>query len=737
MRLVFQLLVFMLLLTLPAQAQWQWERGMPVDAKIFGHWVPARVVERTGLGYLVLQEGARGEGERASEVRPRGGYQPEQAVEVERHRAWQQAVVVSSDDNFVTVTITAGDDAGDERRVLYRSIRPRHDGPNPGARDHAGGGFRRGDAVQVQSGEGWESATVVSIAPNGVLLVRYTDPERQPHERRVQPRIVRADPNPPSQPLETPTQPQGQTQNQPQPTRQTTTSTTPQTPPQPVAQDWVINQTDENWIIPSGNIQGFPSIPTTPTQDFNTQQPLHAGAAFPRSRVHRVWPLNQQSRLFLVEHRVGFRPNEQIVLEISQLGASRSRIVNLDGIGNQVVSVSPQADHALVLDAQQNNGFGRLILASIGNPGHAIPLATAAIRPDLLRGIQSHCHLLDDKHVLLTQGGFVTLVDLPAQEVRWSLAVGNSRWTYNPEHNLVLGRWGEQLIALNPLDQTVVARLPSRANGKMTISPSRSRIAVLDSDLIVLDAATGQVISQTPRTQEGDYDGAWLTDRYWLTEDGRVVDTDHAGTIWSLNLDHRPRHTIFHRMCWSPQDGGSNFLIVSPLATAQQIADWGELDADAVWGLRPGSPIQIDMRFQHEPTRERLTAAIQQAGYVLADNAPFRLVARTQNLDVIEQYMERFGERRLDPLNPPAPNVRYHPRRYVVELIDEQTTLWSVSNTQRLDHMIPAQENETPQQAVDREMQPDYDRYVPRALNLPSAIPFANLMRGYGESPAP
>jgi hypothetical protein len=233
------------------------------------------------------------------------------------------------------------------------------------------------------------------------------------------------------------------------------------------------------------------------------------------------------------------------------------------------------------------------------------------------------------------------------------------------------------------------------------------------------DLATGKKITSVFAPAAGAFmkDLAWVSDEHVLVGGSELIHAPSQALVWTYQHD-ADQVRQFGGRTWYFFDDRAHarralvpFALPHPGVTAVK-------ETDLV--LKPGDKVSFELEIMvdlanaaesdSQSAADALKRALQVAGYEVVDDAPNRLVARTSSGETKEVNYQTFG------INRESHKMSVTTRVYELALYAGDQLAWSRQSVQSPPMHIMLRENETVDQAVDREM-------LPKMSYFGSAVP--------------
>lgn len=266
-------------------------------------------------------------------------------------------------------------------------------------------------------------------------------------------------------------------------------------------------------------------------------------------------------------------------------------------------------------------------------------------------------------------------------------------------------------------------------------SPSGKRLAVTAaSDVVVYDAKTGEKVVQAyaPGGFFPNWGVAWVNEDQVLVGGMNLVDIGSQMAIW--NYTHHALQVVpgaGGRVWFTIVDKHQGQRAVLPLKLPHAgVKPVSEGDLVLKPGDEVGLELQIDDPAMAAEVEPKLKTAIEEAGFKFKPDAPNKLVARSGHGQSEEITYQDWGIKRTEH----KMNVAL--REYELKFVVNGEDVWKRLQVQRPPHIARLQKDESVQQAVDREMQPNAGMLLgslpSRVLPLKAAESRTSEISSYG-----
>lgn len=317
---------------------------------------------------------------------------------------------------------------------------------------------------------------------------------------------------------------------------------------------------------------------------------------------------------------------------------------------------------------------------------------------------------IDDDHLMTLEDDVLTLWNVDGAEAVY-LVSGDRLGvpTFSPGGNQFVIAASGRVSVHDVKSGDMLQNIPLDGRGharSAAFSPSGKLLAVTAADeVIVYDATNGEKVTQAYAPGSGfpNRGVAWANEKQVLVGGTNLVDVGSQMAIWTYvhqasqvvpAADGRVWFTIVD------QHQGRRALLPLKLPHAG-VKPVSEGDLILKPGDAMGLELQVDDPAMAAEVEPQLKAAIEQAGFKFKQDAPAKLVARSGHGQSEEITYQDWGIKRTEH----KMNVAL--REYEVKFVVNGEDVWKRLNVQRPPHIVRLQKDESVQQAVDREMQPN------------------------------
>jgi hypothetical protein len=266
-------------------------------------------------------------------------------------------------------------------------------------------------------------------------------------------------------------------------------------------------------------------------------------------------------------------------------------------------------------------------------------------------------------------------------------------------------------------------------SGQVAFSPSGRVLAVAGNQYVhIFDLAEGKPITSifAPMASAFAKDLSWVSDEHVLVGGSNLLHVPSQMLVWNYEHDADQVRQFGGRAWYFFDDRAHERRALIPFDLPHRAAT-AVNDADLV--LKPGDKVSLDLEIMvdlanaadtnSQSAADALKVALEKAGYVVADDAPNRLVARTAAGETKEVDYRSFGFRGE------SQKVSVTTRVYELELIAGGQVVWSRRAVQSPPMHIMIRDKESIDDAVQREMQPNMGYFgsaVPSRVLKPELV---------------
>ena len=309
-----------------------------------------------------------------------------------------------------------------------------------------------------------------------------------------------------------------------------------------------------------------------------------------------------------------------------------------------------------------------------------------------------------------------------------------------PGRTLLAIPTGPGVTIVRALDGTSVGHIS--LTGSLTpgtaFHPDGSRIALcadnrvvvfnLESGQTEVDATVAEHISGTPL--------GWVDQHLLLAQGGTLIDTALGMGVWNYTLGAL-RGTVVTPgtllVFGGFQKGVLASLPVPHPAAKDSIAKLTKA-GDAIFLVRPGSTVSVDVQLipgvDREPIVAALREAVERAGWKVADQAPVVVVAKLGRGQPQQLRFRRAGVPPIFTQPSDISEATLTPFTADLEIQKDAAVLWKRKTENFVPFSLQLDEGETVQQAVSKFERPDTEFFG--RLNFPPRIPLAKVSETIG-----
>lgn len=420
-------------------------------------------------------------------------------------------------------------------------------------------------------------------------------------------------------------------------------------------------------------------------------------------------------------------PNGEFAL-VSRMGGSgvrskeaRIQICNLDTgkvqeitdlpAGFKLASMSPSGIRIAAVTEGKRHDKQTVDIYDLGSSGLSHSVSWRPFKEEFFKDIEDLTWIDDDR--LATVGRqTITVWDVESARAIYTLTLnGMSSGALSPGLNQFAIADSKAVYILDaatgePLQQVTLPQ--GRRHRALAFDPSGQLLAGLDGNQVdLMNLETGEVFD-TLYVPDSGSTIAWTDDEHLLLGGGNLVHVPSQMTVWRYK--HSASKTAHAAgINWYLLGSGNTEVLLPlrlPHGSVKAISD------DEVV-LKSGDAISLEFeltdnlssgaRSIRQEVEEKLKGDLEDAGYVVGDNASAVLVARTEPGERREMLYEDFHAhmRRTKP-----DKVSVSERIYTLELQIDGQVVWQRRRTQGPPHMLHMKQGENTNQAVQRVMEP-------------------------------
>jgi hypothetical protein len=381
----------------------------------------------------------------------------------------------------------------------------------------------------------------------------------------------------------------------------------------------------------------------------------------------------------------------------------------------KLAALSPSGQRLLTVAENDNHEFG--------------PLQAWNLRPEKLDHIISWqptvdsgnsklaaLAWLDDERVLTLSETALTLWNLDGAQAVYQIELDQPQsFALSPgRKQLAVVRLGAvDIYSAGQGDHLARVKLDNAGGSRLAaFSPNGQALAVTGNERVhFFDLATGNEITSIFSPMAGAFvkDISWVSDEHVVVGGSNLLHVPSQVLVWNYEHDADKMRHFGGRTWYFFDDRTHERRALVPFDVPHRAAT-AVNDADLV--LKPGDKVSLDLEIMvdlanaadinSQSAADMLKRALQEAGYVLADNAPNRLVARTAAGETKEVDYRTFGVFRGE-----SQKINVTERVYELELIAGGQVVWKRRAVQSPPMHIMMRDKETIDEAVHREMQPN------------------------------
>lgn len=398
-------------------------------------------------------------------------------------------------------------------------------------------------------------------------------------------------------------------------------------------------------------------------------------------------------------------------IQICNLGTGRVQEITDLPAGFKLTSMSPSGIRIAAVTEGKSHDKKTVDIYNLGSDGLSHAISWRPFKEEFFKGIEDLTWIDDDR--LATVGRqTITVWDVESARAIYTLTLnGMSSGALSPGLNQFAIADSKAVYILDaatgePLQQ--VALPQGRRHRALAFDPSGKLLAGLDGNQVdLMNLETGEVFD-TLYVPDSGSTIAWTDDEHLLLGGGNLVHVPSQMTVWKYK--HSASKTAHAAGINWYLLGAGNTEVLLPLRLPH-VGVKAISDDEVV--LKSGEAVSLEFeltdnlssgaRSIRQEVKEKLKSDLEEAGYVVGENAPAVLVARTEPGERREMLYEDFhaGLRRTKP-----DKVSVSERVYTLELQIDGQVVWQRRRTQGPPHMLHMKQGENTNQAVQRVMEP-------------------------------
>lgn len=246
---------------------------------------------------------------------------------------------------------------------------------------------------------------------------------------------------------------------------------------------------------------------------------------------------------------------------------------------------------------------------------------------------------------------------------------------------------------------------------KAAFSPSGKLLAVTGSSVIkIYEIASGEKVTEAYcGSAFFDKGLCWLGDEHVLVGGTDLVHIPSQMTVWKYQHRAEQVRLLAGRVWYVFGGPGNETLAMLPFQLPHPAV---KPVADSELALKPGDEVSIELELSIDlgqnakgeavSASDQLAKSLTDAGFLIVDNAPKRLIARSMPGESKEIEYRMFGA----PLGQ-TQKTSYTQRVFELELIVDGQSVWKRRRVIEAPHHLQLKKNESVDQAVNRAMLAD------------------------------
>jgi hypothetical protein len=424
-------------------------------------------------------------------------------------------------------------------------------------------------------------------------------------------------------------------------------------------------------------------------------------------------------------------------LHIERIDLATGKSLGAAGFGKEVTLLDVSTDGKLVAlrsDTYETRGQ-RLEVWSFDGTPRKILTATPFVAEDTWKDVNFAQFAGPTQLLVGHQGrqvGRIALLDVTTGKVLWQAAMSSrSNPAMSPGRKYVVVETHNSVKILEALTGKPAGELPLEnfQGARWAFSPSSQQIGALARKTIrVWNLADGKMhreftVFQDARTLEIPVDG------YALLENAYLVDLDKRLILWNYRGSPVIHPAGANRVWFVSDAARSPALVTTAFPGSEVVAAAASPRLNDLLLIKPGAKVALAFNAageeaQRTKAQEALKKAIADAGLVLDDAAPIRIVATTETGKPYEVQYTPIG---VSNRAPQKVNITPQVTRLKIEF--EGKTAWETTTTVRPGiGVVQLKEGQTIEQVIAEQSKPDllfFSRVqIPRYLQKPSDKPW-------------